>query len=86
MDLVKSLRAGSFDKTVTDNTSFVSPHKWHEHFSSLLAPPVCTAEPGNSALGEHAADTNSMTESDMAEFVAQNSADFKTDIDFKLSR
>ena len=40
MDLVKSLRNGSFDKSVSDSTSHVSPEKWREHFQGLLGPPV----------------------------------------------
>ena len=40
MDLVKSMRDGSFDKAAADSTSHVSPDKWREHFSGLLGPPV----------------------------------------------
>ena len=36
MDLVRSLRDGSFDKKVSDSTSHVSPQKWHNHFQGLL--------------------------------------------------
>ena len=43
MNLVKSLKDGSFDKAVTDNTSFISPEKWHTHFESLLSPPPAVA-------------------------------------------
>ena len=86
MDLVKSLRGGSFDKVVTNDTSFISPDKWHEHFSSLLAPPVPTAETEISAQGEHTADMDNTTEDAMLEFVAQNSADFKIEIDFQFTR
>ena len=39
MNLVNSLKDGSFDQAVTDNTSFISPGKWHAHFESLLSPP-----------------------------------------------
>ena len=40
MDLVRSLRDGSFDKKVTDSTSQVSPENWRDHFKSLLGSPV----------------------------------------------
>ena len=40
MNFVKSLRDGSFDKKVNNNTSHVNPDKWREHFSSLLGPQV----------------------------------------------
>ena len=37
MDLVKSMRDGSFDRAISDDTSGVSPSTWHSHFSNLLA-------------------------------------------------
>ena len=40
MDLVRSLRDGSFDKKVSESTSHVSPEKWHDHFQGLLGPVV----------------------------------------------
>ena len=40
MNLVKSLRDGSFDCKVSDDTSFISPEKWREHFCTLLGPPI----------------------------------------------
>ena len=40
MNLVKSLRDGSFDKPVSDNSSFVSAEKWQQHFTQLLGPTV----------------------------------------------
>ena len=40
MDLVKAMRDGTFDKQTTDDTSGVSPSKWHAHFSNLLAKEV----------------------------------------------
>ena len=40
MDLVRSLRDGSFDKKVSDSTSHVSPEKWHNHFQGLLGPVI----------------------------------------------
>ena len=40
MNLVKSLRDGSFDSKKNDDSSFIKPEKWREHFSSLLAPKI----------------------------------------------
>ena len=40
MDLVKSLRDGSFDKKVAETTSHVSPDGWKQHFQDLLGPAV----------------------------------------------
>ena len=40
MDLVKSLRDGSFDKKVAETTSQVSPESWKNHFQDLLGPNV----------------------------------------------
>ena len=40
MDIVKSLRDGSFDRQTSNDTSFAHPKAWREHFASLLAPPV----------------------------------------------
>ena len=40
MDLVKSLRDGSFDRKKVDDTRFICPDKWRRHFSTLLGPPI----------------------------------------------
>jgi HrpA-like RNA helicase len=40
MDLVKSMRDGTFDKSMPDPTSHVSPEKWREHFQGLLGPHI----------------------------------------------
>ena len=45
MNLVKSLRDGSFDKQMPDNPSFVSPEKWHQHFTQLLGPTIPPTPP-----------------------------------------
>ena len=37
MDLIRTMRDGSFDKATSDDTSGVTPLKWHAHFSNLLA-------------------------------------------------
>ena len=39
-NIVKSLKSGSFDKKISDDSSFVSPQDWLSHFQSLLGPPV----------------------------------------------
>ena len=40
MNIVNSIRDGSFDKSVKDDTGHVSSEKWREHFQTLLGPPV----------------------------------------------
>ena len=40
MNIVKSLRDGSFDCKKTDDSAFITPEKWAEHFSSLLGPKI----------------------------------------------
>ena len=40
MNIVKSLRDGSFDRNKSDDTGFISPEDWRNHFSSLLGPPL----------------------------------------------
>ena len=37
MELVRSMRDGSFDKSTSDDTSGISPSTWHSHFSNLLS-------------------------------------------------
>ena len=37
MDLIKSMRDGTFDREVSDDTSDISPKDWFCHFSKLLA-------------------------------------------------
>ena len=31
---------GSFDKNISDDSSYVPPSEWHSHFKNLLGPPV----------------------------------------------
>ena len=38
MDLVKSMRDGSFDKQISDSTLQISPENWKAHFQGLLGP------------------------------------------------
>ena len=40
MDLVKSLRNGSFDQKSNDDTKFINPKTWRGHFSTLLGPVI----------------------------------------------
>ena len=40
MNLVKSLRDGSFDRRAADDTGFIDPQTWRDHFSSLLGPTI----------------------------------------------
>ena len=37
MNLIKAMRDGIFDKATSDDTSSITPTKWHAHFSNLLA-------------------------------------------------
>ena len=70
MNLVKSLRDGSFDKKISDSSSFVSPDKWREHFSELLGPPV----------------THGLTENTMTSFVTENVDQFMSELDNPITR
>ena len=70
MNLVKTLRDGSFDKKVSDNSSFVSPDKWQQHFSELLGPPV----------------PPSQTDLDMTSYIADNSDKLKSELDNPFTR
>ena len=40
MNIVNSIRDGSFDKAVKDDTDNVSPDLWRDHFQRLLGPTV----------------------------------------------
>ena len=40
MKIIKALKSGSFDKNISDDSSFVSPSNWFSHFKNLLGPPV----------------------------------------------
>jgi hypothetical protein len=70
MDLVKSLRDGTFDKSVTNPTSHVSPEKWQEHFQSLLGPPV----------------PRSPSEEELIDYVKQNCDALKSELDRHFSK
>ena len=70
MDLVKSLRDGTFDKQVSDTTSHVSPHKWREHFQGLLGHPV----------------QQSPASDDMLSYIEQNCEGAKSELDLPFTR
>ena len=70
MNLVKSLRDGSFDKNISNDSSFVSPEKWRQHFSDLLGPHV----------------THGQTEQIMTSYVTENWDKFISDLDNKITR
>ena len=40
MNIINSIRDGSFDKVVQSDTDHVTPEKWREHFLNLLGPPI----------------------------------------------
>ena len=70
MNIVKTLRDGSFDKKVADNSSFVSPDRWQQHFSELLGPPV---PPSHADLV-------------MTSYIADNSDRLKSELDNPITR
>ena len=70
MNLVKSLRSGSFDKTVSDDSSFVTRGKWQQHFSELLGPPVSITA----------------AELDMQSYVQDNSDAAVSELDNQITR
>ena len=70
MNLVKTLRNGSFDKNVSDDSSFVSPEMWHSHFSNLLGPEVQT----------------SAEDDTMSSYIDTNWEKFSTEIDLKFTK
>ena len=37
IDLIKTVRDGTFDKDVVSDTSHISPQEWFRHFSELLS-------------------------------------------------
>ena len=70
MNLVKSLRSGSFDKKVSDDSSFVTPDNWQQHFSKLLGPPVSVTP----------------AELDMQSYVRDNSHVARSELDNPITR
>ena len=70
MTLVKSLRDGSFDKKVSDNSSFISPDRWKEHFTNLLGPSIPPTH----------------TDLDMTSYVAENCDRLKSSLDNPITQ
>ena len=65
MQLVKSLREGSFDKKVASDSDHVQPDHWYQHFQSLLGPKI----------------TPNSDDMDMTDFIEQNCDNFPTELD-----
>ena len=70
MNLVKSLRTGSFDKKVSDDSSYVTPDRWQQHFTELLGPPVSPTP----------------AELDMKAYVLENSDSVRSELDNPITR
>ena len=70
MDLVRSLRDGSFDKKVADTSSHISPDSWREHFRGLLGSDV----------------PQTPTEVELTAFLDQNCDSAKSCLDEPLTR
>ena len=52
MNIVKSLKNGSFDRKISDDSSFIDPHVWREHFSTLLGP-IITPTPNDQLMTDY---------------------------------
>ena len=52
MNIVKSLKNGSFDRKLSDDSSFINPCVWREHFSKLLGPKI-TPTPSDLLMSEY---------------------------------
>ena len=70
MNVVKSLRDGSFDKKMSDDSSFVSPGRWQQHFADLLGPSV----------------TPTQSDLDMTTYTMDNSDRLKSELDNPITR
>ena len=70
MDLVKSLKSGSFDKNKKCDTDSVKPDEWFGHFSQLL---------GKSK-------SKSGKDVDMEKYVAENINSFDSDLDYSFTK
>ena len=70
MNIVKSLRDGSFDKKHSNDSEFICPEKWREHFSSLLGPPVATTE----------------NDKDLIEYIESNCNKFESELGAPITR
>ena len=70
MNIVKSLRDGSFDKKKSDDSSFIGPEKWREHFSALLGPPVSVTQ----------------SDKEMIDYIESNCDKFESDLGTPFTR
>ena len=70
MNIVKSLRDGSFDKKKSDDSSFIGPEKWREHFSALLGPPVSVTQ----------------NDKEMIDYIESNCDKFESDLGTPFTR
>ena len=62
--------SNSFDKQPPDDTSFIQPDKWREHFKNLLGPVISLSQ----------------QELDMEEYVKENCDNFKTEFQQPISK
>ena len=69
MNIINSIRDGSFDKAVQNDTDHVSPDKWREHFLNLLGPPIETSQ----------------QEKDMTDYISSNCDLFSSKLDSPFS-
>ena len=70
MDLVRSLKSGSFDKKVQSDTGSIGAQEWFDHFQQLLGP-------NRQATGQEEA---------MANFIATNKETLDSELDKRISR
>ena len=70
MDLVKSLKSGSFDKNKKCDTDSVQPDEWFNHFSSLLGKTV----------------NKSKLDEEMEKYVADHIDILDSDLDFTFTK
>ena len=70
MNLVKSLRDGSFDKQTVSDSEYVSPGNWQNHFKNLLGPAVSPTP----------------QDEDMMSFVSQNCDKIESDLERPFTR
>ena len=52
MNIVKSLKNGSFDRKISDDLAFIDPNAWREHFSTLLGPTI-TPTPSDQLMSDY---------------------------------
>ena len=70
MDLVKSLKNGSFDKIKNSDTDSVQPDEWFSHFSNLLGKSL----------------DKSQADEDMEKYVAEHLDIVESDLDFPFTK